>query len=237
MSALELIGSDQIRINGRFLHLNYVDPPLEDGTVYCLTLSANPYRRHVEHFDLQEFHSVRGRDLPAGFSMTLEDLRTTLNSNVLVTFDNLAHGPEASLALTFSYVEWHLPGNLADFLESYKRELEQPEYGVSRVTLSRSEQWFYMTPWTPIAADELCARAFGRLDEASVAAYRKALQRFVYGMQQPGTAVTAPAPDAKGFKWWLRFIIVPIVTSTSFVTAITAIVVLVAAWFGLRLAF
>jgi hypothetical protein len=218
VSTIELVDKNKIRIHERVFHVHHCDPPLPDGTVYNLEASADRTQRHVQHLELRELHGIKGRDLPHGLSIEIDCLRTAIGNSGIVGIDNLYRGLEISESMYFAYSAWHLPGNLVDFVDELKKELEQKQYGMARVTTDRSDATIYVSSAIAIAPDEDCLVSFTRLDDAMRSAHRAALRRFIAAHAK---LVVPDAPDSRGVKWWLRYVIVPVLGSGACVALVT----------------
>jgi hypothetical protein len=211
---IEIVEPKRIRIRDRHFDVFYHAPPQSDGSIYDLEASANELSHARNHLKPHELRGIRGRDLPAGLSIMIESPKSHLKNMSLVYFENLNEGPIVKSWIYFDHADWHLPLHLIDFCDLVQEEIASSKDVVRRVEVHESDVGVNLLCVAPVSPLADCYLVFQALDDLILKGYRACLRSLM--KDAPALRVKStdiPVADGHGAKWWIRYVVVPVVVA------------------------
>ena len=212
-NAIEIESPNKVRIHDRTFEVFHRDPPLQDGEVYGLEGTARDDDKYTRnHLHAYELRGVLGKALPSGLSIAIEGPNCLLKRTSLAYFENLNEGPVVKAAVYFDYGDWHIPIHLVDFAELLKTEMEKSKDVIRRVGVEQSDASVTLFCVGAIAPTQDCYEAYQALDNVILQSYRACLRLLMRDkpVKEP-KSFEGPVGDSHGFKWWVRYVVVPVV--------------------------
>lgn len=190
------------------------EPPLSDGSVYNLEASGDKNRHARNLLEPHELRGICGRDIPACLSIAIENPESHLKNMSLVTFDNLNEGPIVRAHVFYDHANWHLPIHLADFCELLRDELLQSKDLIRRVDIYEYDASITLSCVASIASLEDCFNKFQALDDLLLKSFRVCLRSLMKNSTtRHDKEASQAAGDGHGAKWWIRYVVVPLVVA------------------------
>jgi hypothetical protein len=229
----ELLSSGRVRIGQAELKIHVDDDVAADDDRYVIEATADLKQKFGQYFPPHGLQAVRPTDLPNGLYLAIERLESGRS-----TFRNLHHltlrkrGDQVTLNLYiyFEHLDWHLPESIATFAERYADALvAASQLGASASTHIQD---------TGVGVDLLL---FAPPNRDIYSTYRDAadscLLQFrscvAQGYKTPKTNDSDPltkttpkteSADSSGTKWWVRYVLVPLLGSGAFAAVIAALI-------------
>ncbi|SRR5258706_5723400 len=210
---VEILGQRQLRVRDRHFEMFFSDPPRIDGSIYNLEANGQDDESGRTHLEPYELRGVLGKDLPNALSISIYRPKSHLgNMMCMVDFENLNQGPVTKAVICLDQVNWHLPMHLADFCDELSQLIASAKDLVTSTNSTEDEGSIYITVTAPIGPTVDCYAVFQSVDELILRSYRGTLRMFM--RETPARrAKESPAPpaDTHGPRWWIRYVVVPVV--------------------------
>lgn len=221
-AAFELIPQSKVRIEGRILSINYCDPPLEGKYRYLMDGTSDERDKICQHVFVHEFRNIFPTDLPNGFSLTIEQPRSDFRQINSVNIKKLDDLSKLVVTLYFSFSDWHLPLNLSHFAEAYCSSLRENVENETDTYVEPDNLGVYVCCGVSVSSTTSFFSAYRKAEAQILATYRTCLA----DVYKPAASLKkdtkqVPSVDVSGAKWWVKYVIVPVLGSGS-VAAIAA---------------
>jgi len=133
-----------------------------------------------------------------------------------------------SVTVDLNFADWHLPGNLRDFADTYRSAVLDAITGPAGVHIEQNEAGYSLECTAVVLPSTDLYDAYQALAEEVLIAYRKALAHLVKpaGTDPKGNAAATPATDTHGPRWWIRYVLVPVQGSGAVAAAATTVLAL-----------
>lgn len=230
MSTVELVDASSIKLGRRSYRMFTLDRELDDGTLHSVETYGRPHMMSSDlqdKFALDDLAGVLSSDLPDKFSfMAYEPLLDTPGLDNI--YFKSKGGKQYLVGSIFQgYHEWTGAENLADYGARLAAQLravlpaclsskaQRDEYGVTL--------WFT----TEIPSHSDLAEYVRGIDSL---AYRTVvdMRGNVSHSPAPLTPSASLKPDERGLKWWIRYVVVPLIGSATVVALIALLTKLLA---------
>lgn len=218
-ASIELLSQTRVRIKDRQFKIHHSDPPLPDGSIYNLEVTADERDRVLEHLKPHELRNIQGREMPPGMAIMIDGAKSRLGRTI-VHFDNLTEGPAVRLVVDFTYSDWHLPINLVTYAGLLRDEiLRAGKDLLRRVSIDESGAGVYLFCLSPVPPTSDYYEIFQALDEHTLNSHRACLRSLMKDFQhalhdaehrQPTDKSSSSKSDSDGLKWWVRYVVVPV---------------------------
>jgi hypothetical protein len=223
----ELLVPDRVRIGDVELRAHYNADAGKGEDRYVVEATASPHKSYAQRFALHELRHLTPADLPNGFYMSVESVEYAKLKFRDIHFLTLSkHDDKLRVRLTIAldHADWHLPVNLTNFAELYvdalsqsiTAEMDRGDYGVSIVgsVIAPPDTNLFKT------TSDLAETCLRKYRECIASGYSSTI----------GKTKVAPSPggasDVAGSKWWMRYVVVPLLGSGAFAAAIAGLVAL-----------
>lgn len=203
---IEFIGPDSVRIGARTVRMRIQATPMKDGTTHLVEATSDPSRRFQEKLDPTDLSGVKAESIPKGFQLTIYEPETRIAGLDYLAVDNIRYGRRMLISLEYAFSKWSRPTNLLDFAEIFRTLIEQELRACRDVRIEKDQD--YVSLWITLSMDpgDDCFEKYTITEDALESLYKQALAK---GDKQLEAA--ASTSDA-GFRWWLRYVVVPIVS-------------------------
>jgi hypothetical protein len=223
-TAFELLGPGKARLGSNEFIAQCLDAARADGMRYVIEVTADSRQQHGQHLTPHGLREIRPKDLPNGFYLSMERLDAThfffRNIHFLTIFkkdDRL----KLEIMISFDHADWHLPVSLAVFSDQYVAALCENSAVASGV---QSEYGVDVTYSFIVAPDEDLYLAFQQGAGACLRKYRECIASGYGGTAQKVHRVASSlSTDLDGHRWWIRYVVVPIVGSGTFAAVVAAL--------------
>jgi hypothetical protein len=202
----EFTGPDSVRIGARTLRVRVQDAPMKDGTTHHVEATSNPTAKFQEKLCPAELAGLKAESIPYGFQLTIYQPEARATGLDFLAIDNIRHGHRMLIALSFYFSDWSRRTSLVDFAEVFRALIEQKVAACRDVRLEKDE--YGVSLWISLSmnpGDDFYER-FTEAESAIMDLYKQALAKADDKLQ------SLASPADSGFRWWLRYVIVPIVS-------------------------
>lgn len=200
-----------------------MDPPFEGKWRYLISGEGHERAQPGHHLSPHNLRGLRPSDVPNGLSLSIYRPKSyfrPLSSFELKKVDDESH---ISVSVDLSFADWHLPKNLRDFADDYRSVLLSGLSNLVSVTIDQDEVGYSLTCIVKVPPAEDFFAAYTNLAQEVSAAYRQALAELV----QPSATTQSTSPtDSHGPRWWIRYVVVPVLGSGAVAAAVTAVIAL-----------
>lgn len=211
---------------GERVYRTFYDPEPKSGFErHTLELYGHPFLKDQEEFDIEAMRNVFPANLPDSFCMMVFQPQLPYPEIDCVFLHK--SGPQCVLkaSIKHNYSEWMYPTNLHHFYRILRVQLQSNVRGCRGVEISSDE--YGVSAWTEVDIDPSVdlRRSILSISSSVSATFRESLLQTVHEAIPPenkSAQRTDLKPDERGFKWWLRYVIVPItvVVLTGVITTI-----------------
>lgn len=200
-----------------------MEPPFEGKWRYLVNGDGHERAHSGHHLSPYNLRGLRPIDVPNGLSLSIYRPKSSfrlLNSFELRKLDDEC---QISVTVDLAFADWHLPKNLRDFVDDYRSSLSKVVTNLVNVTADQDEVGYSLTCAVKVSPLEDFFAAYTNLAEEVLVAYRQALADLV----RPNAPMQPISPtDGHGPRWWIRYVVVPIIGSGAVAAVVTAIVAL-----------
>nr|WP_294841133.1 hypothetical protein [uncultured Methylotenera sp.] len=215
----EIINSKEIRIGERVLSYHQHTPPLNDNTIYSIDASANSSDTHTQKLYPYDFNGIKPTDFPNGLSISLTISQSEFSNVCFFLVSKMNDQAEISIIVDLLFKEWHLPISLSHFTEIYKSALFEVVTNISDVEIELTDVGYFVIAKTKVLTNSTIGSAYIKLSKEVLFAYRKSLASLT-NIDKPYKNLSSTPTDNIGLRWWIRYVVVPIIGSGTFVAAI-----------------
>ena len=210
------VGDAQVR-------MHTMEPPFEGKWRYLVSGEGHEGSHPEHHLSPHNLRGLRPSDVPNGLSLSI--YRPKSSFRLLSSFElrKLDDESQISVNVDLAFADWHLPKNLRDFVDDYRSALLRGLTNLVNVTIDQDEVGYSLTCAVKVSPSGDFFAAYTSLAEEVLAAYRQALAELV----RPSAPIQPTSPtDGHGPRWWIRYVVVPILGSGAVAAAVTAVVAL-----------
>lgn len=163
---------------------------------------------------IEQFADMRVQDLPEGLHISLQHPNTPLR--LLESFTILCgkKRAKASFTLFYSPDDWHQPKNLWLFTKELSGKLLGELIEANRASVGKDQGHTWIDIELDFQAKEEIRSYLIDLENRIQLIIQRALKE---STETKAEVHSSLRPDEKGFKWWLRYIIVPVLGSASLI--------------------
>lgn len=217
-SAFELINQTTVRIGDRVLTSHLCDPPLEGKHRYVIEATSDERNRYGQQLYIHDFREIYPTDLPNGISINIERPKSSFRDVGFIDIKKSDDHSELSIIVCLDFADWHLPLNLPHFAEKYIDSLKENVAGILRAEIETTDAGLYIVCGVTVMPTSTYLSAYRNLDAQVLATYRKCLGD-IYKPKSVKKAEPGQPQDYSGTKWWVRYVVVPVIGSGAFAAA------------------
>ncbi len=196
---------------------------------YVIEATADEHRRVGQYFPLHELRKLRPSDLPNDFYLAVDGVNSQRAQFRNLDYLNLTKKSDKttlSVVIHLGYWDWHIPENLHHFAARYVQSLAKSAQPSMTAHYDRDEVGVLISISAIAPADQNLYETFQQIEACALAAYRSTLAE---GYTTPALADSSistsskspePTGDAHGLRWWVRYVIVPILGGGTFAAVI-----------------
>lgn len=203
---LEFVGSECVRIGARTARVRVQHPLMSDGTTHLVEATSGPSDELLQEVNPTDLAGVKAESIPKGFQLTIYRPETKVAGLDYLAVENIRYGRQMVIALNYSFSNWSRRTTVPNFAEIFRRLIEQELRGCRDVRIEKNESGISLWISFSLAPSDDCYAKYTELEDSLGGLYRQALL-----MGDKKLDAAASALDA-GFRWWLRYVIVPIVS-------------------------
>jgi hypothetical protein len=201
---------DRARVNSRELKLTVISPPMKDGTTHLLEVTSDPANEYQQKLFVSELKGFLGGMLPSGFELIIYRPEARTPGLDFLSFQNLTKGRRINFSVRIYFQDWSYRTNLLHFAEELRLTAEQQISNCQTVSITKDEYGVTLSCAVLLEPGDDCYDVYTSTDHALSRLYKEVVskvdQRFISKLE----ASSAPA-DA-GFRWWIRYVLVPIIS-------------------------
>lgn len=228
-SAFEILSESTFRVGDKAIAGHFCDPPERGKWKYAIEATSDERSRNGQHLFVHDFREVRPVDLPNGISIVIQSPKSEFRQVGFAEINKINDRSELIVTITFDYADWHHPLNLQHFAERYCDAWRQDVAQATNCHIDRSEIGLYINCSIQVSPEVDYLSAYQKIDAQVLAVYRKCLSEVSTQNTQPKTdAPSTPVGERtdSGAKWWVRYVIVPVIGSGAVAALVAAIVAL-----------
>lgn len=204
------LDGDRAFIGSRELRLSLYSPPMKDGTSALIETTSDLANQYQQKLAVAELKGVLGAMLPSGFELSIYGPHSRMPGVDFLSFQNLSRGRCIRLSVHISFSDWAYRTNLIHFAENFRATIEQQLPGCQSASVAKDK--YGITIWIQVLLEETddCSGIFQTTDKQLNSIYKNALGKADSSFVAKISTHTQSA-DA-GFRWWIRYVIVPLVS-------------------------
>lgn len=202
----EFTGPDSVRIGARTVRMSVQDIPMQDGTTHLVEATSDPRSKSEEKLCPADLAGVKAESIPRGFQVTIYQPEARATGLDVLAIDNIRHGLRMLIALRFYFSDWSRRVNLMDFAQTFRGLIEQELTACRDVRFEKDEYGVSLWISLSMKPGDDCYESYTETESAIANLHRRALAEADHRLQ------STAAPSDAGFRWWLRYVIVPIVS-------------------------
>ena len=214
---IERLGENEVRIGAKTFRLGVCDRPLPDGTYLGVDAAGRPYSEYQQQIDLELLQGASAHQLFKGLYI---GIYAPIVESQCITYMELANpygNPVLLLSISFSYSDWTEDSNLNFF---GKRLAEDFLKQITGCVSAKS------------TAEDVSVELSLKIDvpqDADLYQFIHAVDQEINGIVRHATAgrsndspakTTQLKPDEHGYKWWLRYALIPLAGSAAILVII-----------------
>lgn len=205
---IEQTSHDKIRIGPETFRLVHCRHPLPDGTTMGVEAAGRPHSGYQQIFDVECLKGALAHQLPKGLYIAVYAPKLSVKQIIHIEIANPYGAPTLSLSLSYSYCEWGEESNLNRFGSALAGKVLNalPHCVSASAKPQDSALDISFRLDIPKTAD---LHDFLRQTDIAIAS-------LIQESTKPGSAHANPPtlkPDEHGYKWWLRYIVIPVLGS------------------------
>ena len=205
------ISGDRIQINARELGLKLISPPMRDGTTFLVETTSNPADRLYEKLSVNELRGLLGAMLPQGLDLQIDSPESRTPGLRHVFFQNLTNGREIHIAVHIGYYkEWPHKTNLNYVADELRSVVDRQLPNCRSTYLDKGDIGVTLFCEVHLEPTDDCYEAYVSTDKALCLLLKNVISN-TDRQSASKVETNAPHPDA-GFRWWLRYVLVPIIS-------------------------
>lgn len=216
---IEFVGKDRVRIGQAEYRLFLHDPPLPGGRASVVEVSGKPHCGYQELLEIDQLKGVTANQLPKGFSISIYAPRLATKNIDSMEIRNAFGAIKLSFTVSHDYEDWKHPSNLIHFSNHLAAEFLKsvPDCASAR---SRPDD---------VNVSVTCELDMPRTAELSQyialvdACVGQVIGRLLSG-ESKGLSTTHLKPDEHGYKWWVRYVLIPIAGSATLVALLNWVI-------------
>lgn len=215
MKTVEILTEDQIRIGRRAYRLTRFAPPLPNHSVLSVEAAADPQSGYQDRFRLDDMRDVFAKDFPPDFSISVYEPKVGYNAINYLVLKNTGATPESLTSLQYYYQDWTHPANLHHFYKKLGDRLTKALPDCLRIETSADEVSVSLWATCKISESEDLFKHISRVARVMESELRSLSiddqsRSAELGEPRQKAAATELKPDESGYKWWLRYILIPL---------------------------
>ncbi|WP_143599070.1 hypothetical protein [Variovorax boronicumulans] len=210
---LACVGDAQVR-------MHTMEPPFEGKWRYLVSGEGHEGADLDHRLAPHNLRGLRPTDVPNGLSLSIYRPKSSFHLLSSFALRKLDDESQISVNVDLAFADWHLPMNLRDFADDYRALLLKVLTNAVNVTIDQDEVGYSLTCSVKVPPSNDFFAAYGSLADEVLAAYRKALAELV--RPSKSTHVASPT-DAHGPRWWIRYVVVPVLGSGAVAAAVTTV--------------
>lgn len=185
------------------------DPPFKDGSTHYVEATSDPSDKYQLKLSPSELKGLLGAMLPKGFQLIIYRPESRSKGLDYFSVENIAQGLCINLSVGYYFQDWTYRTNLIYFAEALRAAIEQKVVNCQSARLEKDA--YGVDIWCAISLERTddVYDVYRRTDEAIYALYRNALANADKGFVRELEAATR---SDSGTRWWVRYVIVPIVS-------------------------
>lgn len=200
----------RVQIGSRELKVSFISPPMKDGTTHLVEATSDPANEYKQKLLVTDLNGVLGGTLPSGFEIIIQSPHVRTPGLDFLSFQNLSKGRCIRFVVGIYFQHWSHRINLLHFAEDLRALAERDLPHCQAASVTKDE--YGVSLWISIFLGDTddCYDLFTTTDQALYVLYKKALTK------ADATSVNklqaAPNASESGFRWWVRYVVVPLVS-------------------------
>jgi hypothetical protein len=230
-SPFELLGQGRVRIGSVDLKVHEYPAATADEDRYVIEATADQHQKFAQHFPPHELRSTRPSDLPNGLYLSIERLehgRAIFRNLHFLTVKKYRDQTTLTLAIYFEHWDWHLPESVTTFAERYASALTALPGGGSLALAQTQDTGAAVTYSLVAPVDQDIYTSFQNAAQGCLKQFRTCIAEGY--KTSSGSSARSKSPfkiessDSTGPRWWVRFVLVPLLGSGAFAAFIAALI-------------
>jgi hypothetical protein len=214
LHGIERLGHDRIRIGPKEFRLFVNEHRLPDGTSLGVEVAGRPNCGYQDLFEIDYLKGVAAHQLLPGLSITIYAPRLATKQIESLEVRNPYGAPVLSFAISHDYVDWNHKSNLIHFSNSLAAELLKNLPDCVSASSKADDQNVLVAVRLDVPQTVDLYEYIDRIDQCVSKILSNCLG--YSGELEPGSVV-ALKPDEHGYKWWLRYVVIPVLGSAALI--------------------
>lgn len=227
MPIFEILSRESVRIGPQKFRCFTHEPPLQGRWHYSIEAAGND--RNAPWTKLSPYHlnNVRPIDLPNGTSISIYQPKSNLRDLSYMMIEKIDDQSFITTTVNFNYPDWHLPVPLHQFLIEYQTIIAQDSDAVESVEISQTEYGLDVICKMRVGSQEDYHVAYDRCCAYILDTYRGALASVFNSQNKSVVKQENSVTDMHGARWWIRYVVVPLLGSATGLALVAGIFALV----------
>lgn len=222
--AFEFLSEEQARIGDAIVKVYRCNPPLDGKWKFSIEATSDDRDTIVQKLRLHELRDVRPPDIPNGTAIMIQRPRTEFRELQFADIRKIDDRSEMHVTMVFDFIDWHLPISLQHFAKSYCDAMLKLVEGATSTHIAATEAGLFITCEVAVPPITNFWAAFQNIDTQVLATYRKCIaDTYIPKSEMPVQTQAPQLTDAHGARWWIRYVLVPIVGSGTFAAVIAGL--------------
>jgi len=211
---IERISQDRIRIGPKEFKLFVNERSLPDGTTIGVEVAGRPNCGYQDLFEIEYLKGVLAHQLLSGLSISIYQPRLATKQIDALEVRSPYGAPILSFSISHDYADWKHNSNLIHFSSALAADLLQKLPGCVSATSKAEDVDVVISAKLDIPQTADLHEYITQVDTH----VSKLLQdRMGLWAETPTKAHPTLKPDEHGYKWWLRYVVIPVAGSAAVV--------------------
>ena len=224
-TSFEILENKRIRIGSQLLDMHLSSPPLDGKWKYIIEATSDTRDKIVQHLNMHQLGDIYPTDLPNGISISISSPKTEFRAIQFADIKKLDDQSELRVTMIFDFVDWHLPVNLQHFGENYRDAMLVEVKEALLAEITTTEFGLFITCGVRVPPKTNYLDAYRKINTQVLTTYRKCIAD-TYKSKDIKVINSRPLQksDSTGLKWWVRYVLVPVIGSGAFAAVIAGLI-------------
>lgn len=207
---IERLGENKIRIGPKDFRLVVLDKPLPDGTCLGVEVAGRPFSDRQEQFDLELLKGAFAYQLFRGLYVAIYSPIVETKSLIQAELLNPYGSPMLKLSLSYTYATWAGETNLNLFCQRLADTLLKELSGCTSATSKPDDVSADVNLCLDVPQSADLYEFVSDTDKQLANIERRLVLSALVRSSKPANGLK---PDEHGYKWWVRYVLIPIAGS------------------------
>jgi len=219
IQGIERLDEKRIRIGSKEFRLGIADHPLPDGTYMGVEAAGRPYTERQQQFDLELFQGTQANQLFKGLYIGIYSPIVESKNISYIELANPYGNPTLCLSLSFEYAGWTGESNLVHLGKRLSQTFLKEIPSCTSATSKAADVAVDISLKIDIPRSEDLYEFVRAIDQK----VNDEIRRATTLPNADGAVAGDLKPDEHGYKWWVRYVLIPLLGSAAVVAVVQLI--------------